>query len=154
MEDKLKLRNKALKLISYKEYSTKNLHDKLCLYIKKLSHDVCEDDVDEILEEFKEKRWISDLRAVECLINQKSSRFGSVRLRVELKKLNVSESIIKSALAKITMTEIERAELIIQKKYHDPPVNYNDNCKQKNYLYRKGFVIDVCNYVIDKRSIA
>ncbi len=151
MENKLKLRSKALRLISYREYSFKQLYEKLFLYAKKLSDDISENDINELLVEFKEKGWVSDIRAIECLINQKSHRYGLSRLKVELKKLKVCENMVQSALNKLTSTEFDRAELLLQKKYLNPPENYNESCKQKNYLFRKGFVMDVCNSVVNKR---
>ncbi len=152
MENKLKLRNKALRLISYREYSFNNLYDKLCIYAKKLSDEISEDDINELLVEFKEKGWVSDNRAIECLINKKSNRYGLSRLKAELKKLKVCENMVQSALDELSSTEFERAELLLKKKYLNPPENYNESCKQKNYLFRKGFVIDVCNSVVNKRN--
>ena len=151
MDNKLRLRNKALKLISYKEYSFNNLCEKLYSYSKNLPDDINRDDVNELLEEFKEKGWVSDVRAVECLVNQKSPRYGLSRIKVELKKLKVCESIVQSALSELASTEFKRAELVLKKKYLNPPLDYNESCKQKNYLFRKGFVLNVCNSVVNKR---
>ena len=151
MDNKLKLRNKALKLISYKEYSVNNLSEKLYSYAKNLTDDINKDDVNELLEEFEEKGWISDARAVECLVNQKSSRYGLSRMKIELKKLKVCENMVQSALSELASTEFKRAELVLKKKYYNPPVDYNESCKQKNYLFRRGFLLDVCYSVVNKR---
>ena len=146
------LRNIALKLISYKEYTEKGLQSRLC----KLSNFESEEDLKErilkILNEFKKKGWLSDKRAVDSLLNQKSERYGINRINMELKRIGAPREIIDEALESLRDTEYSRAKLILEKKFHNPPSTYEEGCKQKNYLQRRGFSFKICSEIVDKRK--
>jgi regulatory protein len=95
---------------------------------------------------------VSDERAVESLINQKISRCGAIKLRMELNRLDVDSELIESSILKIKSSEYQRAFELLIKRYKHAPINLKEIISQKNFLMRRGFGFDICNRAVDDRS--
>ena len=72
MEERKKLKAKAIRLLSRREYSTSNLKKKLLDYGHSFSPEVSLETVESVIDELKSNGWLSDARAVESLINHEN----------------------------------------------------------------------------------
>tara|TARA_A100001011_G_C14230865_1_gene808757 strand:+ start:919 stop:1392 length:474 start_codon:yes stop_codon:yes gene_type:complete len=146
-----KIKLKAIRLLSKREYSLCNIEKKLSLFASSCNPQVNFQTVKSVIEELKSNDWISDERAVECLINRKVSSCGIIKLRFELKKLGVCNDLIENHLLRVLSSEHERALKLLMKKHKKLPSNLKEIVSQKNFLMRKGFLAEVCNKVVNDR---
>ena len=147
-----KIKAKAIRLLSLREYSVSNLKKKLCDYAHLFSPAISLETVESVIIELKKNNWVSDERAVDSLINQKISRCGALRLKMELNKLDVENKLIENSLNKIKSSEYKRAFELLVKRYKHAPINLKEIISQKNFLMRRGFDFDVCRKAVDNRS--
>lgn len=152
MDQYKKIKARAIRLLSRREYSINNLKKKLCDYAHLFSPEISLETVELVIKELKNKNWVSDERAVESLINQKVSRCGALRLRMELNKLDVEVELIENSLSKIKASEYKRAFELLVKKYKHAPIDLKEIISQKNFLMRRGFDFDICRRAVDERS--
>ena len=95
---------KALSLISQRENSASGLKKKLLLYFSKKNKENLEEKslnvsiIEEVVNEFVTNEWICDKKFVESFLNMKGHLYGKIRLSFELKKLGISEELIKERL--------------------------------------------------------
>ena len=152
LDDYKKIKVKAIRLLSLREYSVSNLKKKLCDYAHLFSPAISLETVELVIIELKKNNWVSDERAVDSLINQKISRCGALRLKMELNKLGVENKLIENSLNKIKSSEYKRAFELLVKRYKHAPINLKEIISQKNFLMRRGFDFDVCRKAVDNRS--
>ena len=146
-----KLKMYALKLLSRKEYSVSNLRQKLSKYSHCKLDSTDESVIESILSELVKKKFLSDSRAVESLINQKLPQYGIMKLKSELGKLGVSRDLVEESLEKVVSSEYQRAYKLLNKKYKNMPLNIKEIISQKNFLMRKGFLAEISNKVVNDR---
>ena len=152
MEERKKLKAKAIRLLSRREYSTSNLKKKLLDYGHSFSPEVSLETVESVIDELKSNGWLSDARAVESLINQKISRCGMIKLRVELNKLEVEHELIENYLRKIKSSEYQRAFELLIKRYKHATIKQKEIISQKNYLMITRFDFNSFKRAVDDRS--
>ena len=152
LEEHKKIKARAIRLLSRREYSVSNLKKKLCDYAHLFSPVISSETVELVIEELIKNNWVSDERAVESLINQKITRCGAMRLRMELNKLGVKDELIENSLNKIKSSEYKRAFELLVKRYKHAPIDLKEIISQKNFLMRRGFDFDICRRAVDDRS--
>ena len=102
--------NKALKILSVREYSSREIKNKLLRYFPESA-----DLIQTILQNFQEKSYLSDHRFALSYIKSKSNK-GLHFIKQNLKNYGVSEKIISEALAEVDCQEIEVAKRVTEKK--------------------------------------
>ena len=144
---------KALSLISQREYSVSGLKKKLLLYFSKKNKENLEEKnlnfsiIEEVVNEFVTNEWICDKRFVESFLNMKGHLYGKLRLSFELKKLGISEELIKERLEENSSLDLEKARILLDKKFSDNALSFKDKIKQRDFLIRRGFSFDVSKKV-------
>jgi regulatory protein len=80
------LKARALRLLSLREYSRKDLGSKLSEYASQI--DAAEGDntltIESILDDFEQRGWLSDTRFAEALVRRRSERYGMRKIQGEL----------------------------------------------------------------------
>jgi regulatory protein len=142
------LRERAMRLLARREHSRAELVRKL----GQSGFDEC--DIQPLLDEFEEKRWLSDRRFAESWVADHRSKAGSVKLAHELRQRGVSEAIIDDVLNDSRDSEVERARLVWQKKFGVAPTDIADKAKQMRFLQGRGFAPEVIWRVIGKAGDA
>ncbi len=104
------IRGKALYFLGRREYSQYELRKKLEEKFPEQS--VC---IQEIIQEFSEKNWISDIRYAEEFVREKSqySKWGPIKIMQQLKAKGIEKEMAESVLKIIFPEEIQR-EVAIQ----------------------------------------
>ena len=144
---------KALSLISQREYSVSGLKKKLLLYFSKKNKENLEEKnlnvsiIEEVVNEFVTNEWICDKRFVESFLNMKGHLYGKLRLSFELRKLGISEELIKERLEENSSLDLEKARILLDKKFSDNALSFKDKIKQRDFLIRRGFSFDVSKKV-------
>ncbi|OQW69112.1 MAG: recombination regulator RecX [Proteobacteria bacterium ST_bin12] len=143
------LRQHALEYLGKREYSYKELGQKLKSYL-----DV-DDDVDSItaiLDDFKTRGWLSDARFTEQMVHARRAKFGSSKIIHELREKGVESSLIEGAVEQLKETELASAKEIWQKKYNQAPANRDEWAKQARFLQSRGFGFDTIKKVLSTQT--
>ncbi|MBE9610808.1 recombination regulator RecX [Chitinilyticum piscinae] len=138
------LRNKALALLARREYSRAELRQKL---LRAAGEDGAEL-VEQVLDDFKDRNWLSDERFAEQWASQRSARYGQNRLRQELRMKGVTGEVLENALAEHAQDETAAARRLWQKKFGAPPADARERARQLRFLLGRGFSSDVAYRVI------
>ncbi|HYG31774.1 MAG TPA: recombination regulator RecX [Methylophilaceae bacterium] len=138
----INLRERALGFLSRREYSYKELEQKLRGYAEE------QDDVPALLEDFKKRGWLSEERYTEQIVHARKGKFGSLRVAHELREHGVAEELISKAVAEVKTDEVANARAIHRKKYKAPPANREEWAKQARFLQSRGFGFDVIKQVL------
>jgi len=143
-----KARNKAFKLLSYRERTIKEIEDRLSK--KDFEADVIKAVVDFLLE----KDYLNEERFAEMWIRSRKKHHprGRKLIYKELKNKGVNQRLINNALNKYLsqQEEIEMAEYLKNKWLRRRTEEDSSSYKLKNYLANKGFSYDLVYKVTDK----
>ena len=136
------LRERALGYLSRREYSYKELQQKLQGYAEE------QDDLPALLEDFKKRGWLSEERYTEQVVHARKGKFGSLRVAHELREHGVAEDLVAKAVAEVKSDEVANARAICRKKFDAPPTNREQWAKQARFLQSRGFSFDVIKQVL------
>lgn len=137
------LRQRALEYLAKREYSYAELGQKLKAYAEET------DDVSALLDDFKQRGWVSDARFTEQIVHARKAKFGSLRVANELREKGVADHLIADAVAQVKGNEFEHAKDVWQKKYKAVPANREDWAKQARFLQSRGFGFDIIKRVLN-----
>lgn len=139
------LRRGIVELLSRRDYSRLELLRKF--------RDRCEDSdlLEQILDDFQQRQWQSDLRFAESYLNSRFQRgVGPLRLRQELKEKGIDAHTIELVFDAFDGDWFENLYRIAEKK--SKSIKENDkNKKQKlfRFLAYRGFTSEQISSVID-----
>ena len=137
------LRNRALRLLSRREYSRAELKAKLLLYDKQA-------ELESLLDSLQEKDWLSDKRFAEEWVRQRSLRYGRQRLQYELGQKGIEPELITASLHKYLQDEVAQARLVWQKKYGLRAISPQEKAKQIRFLQYRGYDWDIIQQILDR----
>jgi regulatory protein len=137
------LRERAMRLLARREHSRAELARKL----GQASFDAC--DIQPLLDEFEEKRWLSDRRFAESYVADHRARAGAVKLAFDLRQRGVADDIIEAVLSENRDSEFERARSVWQKKFGSPPADMTEKARQMRFLQSRGFGAEVIRWVVN-----
>lgn len=114
--------------------------------------EITPDDVDDkikvILDDFKQRGWLSDARYAEQMSHARQRKFGSQRIANELRQKGVADEVIAEAIESAKANDLDNARTIWQKKYGQAPKDRNEWAKQARFLQGRGFGFDIIKRVI------
>jgi regulatory protein len=142
------LRERALRLLARREHSRAELVRKL----GQAGFDGC--DIQPLLDEFEEKRWLSDRRFAESYVADHRARAGAAKLAFDLRQRGVADNIIEAVLSDNRDSELERAQAVWQKKFGSAPADMTEKARQMRFLQSRGFGAEVIRRVIHDASDA
>jgi len=139
----LSLKGRALRLLSNREHSRKELERKLA------PHEETPGELQQALDELQAKGFISDERAVESVIHRRASRLGMGRLKQELQAKGLDATLVSQAMETLKGTELERAREVWRRRFADqPPRDAAERAKQSRFLAARGFGGEVIRKVL------
>jgi regulatory protein len=154
------LKGRALRLLSGREYSRAELERKL------KTHEETPGELAQALDELQAKGFISEQRVVESVINRRSARLGTARIRQELQGKGLDPQAVLDAVASLKTTELARAREVWRKKFGTRSNGVSDEVsggasegggaataaaergKQMRFLAARGFGGDVIRRVV------
>lgn len=139
------LRNKALALLARREYS----RAELALKLRRLVDD--EDSIaliEQVLDDFRDRNWLSDERFAEQWALHRSQRYGPNRLRQELRQKGISGELLETAISEHAVDETGAARRLWERKFGTPPADQKERAKQLRFLLGRGFSTEVAYRVV------
>jgi len=136
------LKGRALRLLSQREHSRKELEQKL------KPHEETPGELAEALDFLAAKDFINEKRVVESVVNRRSTKLGAARVRQELMAKGLPADDIAEAVQTMRGTEFERALVVWRKKFGAPPIDASDRAKQVRFLVSRGFAAEVVRRVV------
>jgi len=136
------LRERAVGLLARREHSRAELARKL----GQSGFDAC--DIQPLLDEFEEKKWLSDRRFAESYVADHRARAGAIKLAFDLRQRGVADNIIEAVLSDNRDSELERAQAVWQKKFGSAPADMTERARQMRFLQSRGFGTEVIRRVI------
>ena len=136
------LKGRALRLLSQREHSRAELERKLA------PHEEVPGELAKALNELQARDFINDGRAVDSLVNRRSAKLGSTRIKQELAAKGLSGEAVTEAMAGLKETEWHRATEVWRKKFGHPPQDPQDRAKQMRFLLTRGFNAEVVRRVV------
>ena len=149
MIKKRQIYKKAYSLLSKRDYSVAVIRKKLLDFAYNDScHDFYEIIIDDIIEDLKEKNWLSDERVVFTYLNSKGNLYGEKRIWFELKKIGIDDQVIEKILQTFEFCDYEKAKMILSKKFKGQPTSMKEKVKRRDYLIRRGFSCGISNRLV------
>ncbi len=140
------LKGQALRLLSGREYSRAELERKL---------KAKEEEPGELalaLDELTAKGFISEQRVIESVINRRSAKLGTARIRQELQSKGLDRDAVLEAVAGLQGTELARAREVWRRKFDSKldaaQATPADRARQMRFLATRGFGAEVIRQVI------
>lgn len=131
------LRERALRLLARREHSRAEL-------VRKLGQaGFAQDKIEPLLDEFEEKKWLSDQRFAESYIADHRARAGSIKLAYDLRQRGVGEAVIEAVLSINRDSELECAREVWQKKFGSAPADSTEKARQIRFMQSRGFTSEV-----------
>ncbi len=136
------LKGRALRLLSQREHSRVELERKLA------AHEEVPGDLAKALDELQARDFINDGRAIESVVNRRSSKLGAARVKQELAAKGLSGEAVAQAMAGLKETEFSRAQEVWRKKFGSPAQDPQARVKQMRFLITRGFNAEVVRRVV------
>lgn len=140
------LRQRALELLSKREYSAAELAQKLKAYVSE------EDDLLALIADFQARGWLSDARYTEQIVHARQAKFGAARVAHELREKGVNDTLIAEAVAGLQESEVERARHVWRKKFKAAPTTREEWAKQARFLQSRGFTFEVIKQILSRHA--
>ena len=116
------------------------------------SDDFCEIIIEDIIEDLKEKNWLSDERVVTAYLNSKGNLYGEKRIWFELKKIGIDNQVIEKMLQTFKFCDYEKAKTLLDKKFKGQATSMKERIKRRDYLMRRGFSCGISNRLVLRDS--
>ncbi len=145
----LSLKGRALRLLSAREQSRKELERKLA------PHEEEPGQLAAVLDELEAKDFISPARVIESVINRRQAKLGASRIKGELQRKGLDVGMVAEAMDSLKATELERASELWRKKFDsktDAGTTPADRAKQMRFLAARGFGADAIRRVVSGRE--
>ena len=138
------LRERALRLLARREHSRAELMRKL------EPAGSTREALNELLNDFVARNWLSDQRFAESYVADHKAKAGSVKLAYDLRQRGVSDGIIEAVLGENRDSELDRAREVWNKKFGIPPVDATEKARQIRFLLTRGFSPDIIRKTINQ----
>jgi regulatory protein len=142
----LSLKGRALRLLSGREYSRAELERKLRPQEEEPGQ------LASALDELQAKGFISEARVVESVVNRRSAKLGSARIRQELQAKGLAPEAVAGAMASLKDSELARAREVWRKKFGRDVAgaapSAAERAKQVRFLMTRGFGSEVVRRVV------
>jgi regulatory protein len=165
------LKARALRLLSLREYSRKELSTKLNESEKRrvqrdksrkaaesesdsdnsISTRASDMEIEAVLNDFEQRGWLSDTRFAEALVRRRSERFGVRRIQDELGRAGIDPEKSVSLLNSLRETEYQRAHELWMRKFGAVAGDQKERARQYRFLASKGFSADVVVKIVSGR---
>lgn len=134
-DDRTLIRHSAIRYLSRREHSTRELFDKLGQ--KGFDGEL----IGEVLADLAQKGLLSDERFAEAYVRYRCNRgFGPVRIRQELRERGIPDDQIDDYVDEADTRWIQAVRAAHEKRFgQELPAEFKDRAKQMRYLQYRGF---------------
>lgn len=143
--DERSLKAEAVAMLARRDYSKKELAQKLARKFP-----ARRDEIEGVLTELEKLGFLSNSRFAERFVRERARRYGTGRLRQELRRRGLDSDEIEGALEGVEEPEEERAWRIWERKFSGPPEDERERGRQVRFLAARGFSYSVIRQVFDR----
>jgi regulatory protein len=136
------LESRALACLARREFSRAELRARLA------PHAESAEALEAVLDKLALRKLLSEERFVESLVRRRSARFGSARIRQELRSHQVDAAQVREVVHALDATEFERAREVWRKRFREPAASREERLKQMRFLAARGFAVEVIRRVV------
>lgn len=129
----ISLKARALKYLSSREHSRRELARKLAAYAQD------GDDLDALLNWLEQSRFLSEERFSQSLVNRRGARYGNNRILSELHGHGIEGEALADVKADLAQGEGARAAQVLRRKFDTPPADIETRARQMRFLQQRGF---------------
>lgn len=140
------LKARALRLLARREHSRAELARKLA------PHAVSREALEALLSDLEQRKQLSEERYAEERARQLARKYGTARIRQDLRSKGVSDESIERAAAASESDELERARQIVARKYRTPATTIEERARRARFLQSRGFSYQVIRAVLSSRD--
>ena len=137
----ISLKNRALNLLARREHSYAELKIKLLPY-------GTQEEIESLLNQLREKNWLSDERFAEAWIKQRGTKYGRQRLQYELRQKGLDTELTEESLSLYLDDELSQARAVWQKKYGTTAQTPQEKAKQMRFLQYRGYSWDIIRQIL------
>lgn len=130
-----------------REYSQQELAQKLKAFTEE------SDDIPALLDDFKQRGWLSDARFTEQLVHARKAKFGASKVAHELREKGVADELVADAVAQLKENELDNARDVWRKKFKAPPANREEWAKQARFMQSRGFSFETIKKILDSKKV-
>ena len=138
----LSLKGRALRLLSSREHSRAELVRRLAQFEEEPGA------LAKVLDELQAKGFINEQRVIESVLNRRSAKLGTARIRQELQGKGLAPEAVLNAVEQLRTTELDRAREVWRKKFGEPATDATERGKQMRFLASRGFGGDAIRKVV------
>ncbi len=153
-----KLRQRALRLLSRREYSRHELRNRLASGpVMRKRHNADDQpaptnaELNIVLEELDLYDLQSDKRYAQTVARARGNREGAARVARRLKEHKIDPTLTEGLLKDLASTEHDRAQALWERKFGQPPESLAERARQTRYLAYRGFSSDVISKILRKQ---
>jgi regulatory protein len=153
----LSIKARALRYLAAREHSRVELERKLARHVEDLPDLPAATQIGRVLDELSERGLINERRAAEAVVSARAARFGTARLKQDLRARGIGADDAADALAGLSDSELARARAVWRRRFGargDPDetpiatVSAQERARQARFLAGRGFSGDVIRRVI------
>lgn len=105
-------------------------------------------EIEKTLDALQAKGLLSDTRFAAALVRTRAERFGSARIRHEMREHNLPDDVVRASVRSLQDSEEERARDIWKRKFGQPAADAAERARQMRFLAQRGFPADVVIKVV------
>lgn len=133
------------------QYLSKREHSRFELFQKLSKKAQSQEFLNHTLDEMATRGWQSDQRFAEIFARDRSQRYGSIKIRFELKNRGIDEALIQQSLEALAIDWFEQARSLRQKKFNDAELaDIKIKAKAYRFLAQRGFTAEQVSYALEK----
>lgn len=141
-----RLLDRAMRILAVRDHGEQELRRKLSVSLGEGTneHDATQEDLERVMAQCLEHRWVDDARFAERYLAGRSRKgYGPQRIRQELQQKGVSRDNIDAALATSDADWAALAQAFATKKFGSPlPVEFSQKAKVQRFLLYRGFCME------------
>lgn len=141
------LRARALRLLARREHSRLELERKLA------PHAESRQALDSLLEELLRKKQLSDERYAEERARWLSRKYGTARIRHDLRAKGVAEETVQGIAGACAAEELGRAHAILERRYGGPAATREERARRARFLQARGFSHEVIHRLLSSHDL-
>jgi regulatory protein len=136
------LQARALAYLARREHSRAELARKLA------PHAESADQLNAVLDDLEARKLLSEARFVEVLSRSRGERFGTARIKQELRSHQVCDDLVRATIEDLSKSELDRARAVWARRFGQAAANAAERARQMRFLAGRGFSGEVIRKVV------
>lgn len=95
--------------------------------------------VEAVLDSLQAKGLLSDTRFAAALARTRADRFGTARIRYELREHALPDDLVRTTVDNLQATEEQRARALWKRRFGHPAADAAERARQIRFLAQRGF---------------